>query len=105
MPKGYENIFEDFAKGPVHLLVTGYEALLIGLAIVLYHNIWDGAWWVVLITIFVWLSLLKGVFRLLFPSMVMGWIKSMMKSKNMMTFSMVFTLVFGVIFSYYGFLV
>ncbi len=101
--KYYDKIFKNFTEGPAHLFVTGFLSLIIGIAIVTYHNIWQGEWWIILITIFGWLSLLKGVMRLLFPKMVMGWITSFMKSKTALLPSAVFALIFGVIFSYYGF--
>ena len=100
--KYYNKIFKHFVRSPAHLFVTGFLSLIIGIAIVTYHNIWHGEWWVILITIFGWLGLLKGIFRLLMPRMVMDWIKSIMK-KNALMASAVFGLIFGVIFSYYGF--
>lgn len=47
-------------------LVSGYLALIIGLATVILHNVWVADWRVV-ITIFGWLSLLKGIVRIGFP--------------------------------------
>lgn len=47
-------------------LISGYLALVIGLITVILHNLWVSDWRVV-ITIFGWLSLLKGVARLGFP--------------------------------------
>jgi hypothetical protein len=48
------------------LLFSGYLALLLGLVTVILHNIWIADWRVV-ITIFGWLSLIKGVVRIGFP--------------------------------------
>ena len=47
-------------------LVSGYLALIIGLATVILHNVWVADWRVV-ITVFGWLSLLKGIVRIGFP--------------------------------------
>lgn len=50
-------------------IASGYIALVLGLATVLLHNIWVADWRVV-ITVFGWLSLLKGVVRLGFPGVI-----------------------------------
>ena len=99
--KYYEKIFKGFE--PFDMLTSGALSLVAGIAIVSYHNIWDGEWWVVLITIFGWFSLFKGFFRLLLPRMVMDWIQTLMKMKSFMTWSAAFSVVIGLIFSYYGF--
>ena len=101
--KFYDKMLKDFLSDSAHLFTTGFLALIAGLAMVTYHNIWQGEWWVVLVTIFGWISLLKGVMRILFPSMVMGWIKSILGNKSLMTGMTGFAIAIGIIFSYYGF--
>lgn len=101
--KSYEKIMKEFTDGYGHLFTHGFLALFAGLAMVTYHNIWEGEWWVILITIFGWISLLKGVLRLLFPGMVLGMLKSMMKNKSFLMWSGWAALVLGAVFSYYGF--
>lgn len=100
----YEKIFKDFTAGPAHIFSNGFLALIAGLAMVTYHNIWEGEWWVVLITVFAWITLLKGILRILFPKMVMDRIHSLLKNKSFMNWSAAFSVVIGLIFSYYGFL-
>lgn len=97
--------YKEMLKGfePFDMLISGVMALIMGLAMVTYHNIWEGEWWVVLITIFGWLTFLKGFMRILFPKMVMGWIKSILKNDSFMTWSAAFSVVIGLVFSYYGF--
>lgn len=99
----YEKIFKDFVDSPSELLTSGVLALAMGVALVTYHNIWDGEWWVVLITIFGWIALLKGFLRLLFPKMVMGMLKSIMKGHHMQSMAIV-SVVLGLVLTYYGFL-
>lgn len=45
---------------------SGYIALVIGLVTIILHNVWVADWRVV-ITIFGWLSLFKGIVRIGFP--------------------------------------
>jgi len=47
-------------------LFSGYIALVIGLATVILHNVWVADWRVA-ITIFGWISLIKGIVRIGFP--------------------------------------
>jgi len=47
-------------------LLSGYLAMTLGLVTVVLHNVWVADWRVV-ITIFGWLSVLKGVVRIGFP--------------------------------------
>lgn len=48
------------------ILLSGWLALLLGLITVILHNVWVADWRVV-VTIFGWLSLTKGIVRLGFP--------------------------------------
>lgn len=50
----------------VFLLFTGYISLVLGLVTVLLHNVWVADWRVI-ITVFGWLALLKGIARIGFP--------------------------------------
>jgi len=50
-------------------ILSGYIAFTIGLVSVLLHNIWIFDWRII-ITIFGWLSLIKGIIRIGFPKMV-----------------------------------
>ncbi|NQU77545.1 hypothetical protein HQ544_02500 [Candidatus Falkowbacteria bacterium] len=54
------------------LFTEGAFALIIGLLMVVSHNIWTSDWRVI-ITILAWLTLLKGVGRLLAPESLAKW--------------------------------
>lgn len=60
-----EELF-SLVKDSGFTLISGYLALTLGLATVLLHNVWVADWRVV-ITIFGWMSVLKGVVRMGFP--------------------------------------
>ena len=55
---------------PGLLLAFGMIALVVGLAVVLSHNLWSGGAAVILVTLFGWLMLVRGVGLLLLPSAV-----------------------------------
>lgn len=48
------------------VLLSGWVALIIGLTTVILHNIWSADWRVV-VTVFGWLTLIKGIVRIGFP--------------------------------------
>jgi len=49
------------------LLMGGWIALVVGLAIVLGHNIWLGGAAALLVTLFGWAALIKGIILLFLP--------------------------------------
>ena len=52
---------------PAVLLIGGLIALVIGLAIVLGHNVWSGGAPAVIVTLFGWIALIKGIIVLFLP--------------------------------------
>lgn len=78
-PRAVETLISSLANRDF-VFVSGLVALLIGVPLVLLHNVWDGSWHVV-VTIIVWLTLLKGVARIFMPDTVTEWSKSMSRNK------------------------
>jgi uncharacterized membrane protein len=67
--KIFRQIMEDFPKNPSLVFVTGLLTFVAGLATVLFHNIWVADWRVI-ITIFGWIMLIKGVFLVVLPGTI-----------------------------------
>jgi hypothetical protein len=65
-PTLVERIIKDLHFSPMTLLLSGFMSLVIGLAIVLTHNIWEFNWRG-LITLFGWIAIIKGVGLLAWP--------------------------------------
>lgn len=66
-PAALVNFFRA-AEDRAFIASTGFLFFVIGLVTVLLHNVW--VWdWAVVVTIFGWLSLTKGVLRIAFPSL------------------------------------
>jgi len=59
-------VLDDWLAHPAMSVIGAIMALIIGLLIVISHNIWVFSW-VVIITIMGYLSLIKGLWRLFFP--------------------------------------
>ena len=99
----YRKLLDEFTKSVAHLYWGGIFALLAGFLIVNYHNVWEGDWWVVLITILGWIGLLKGFLLIVFPKAIVSWTKAWTKAKNFLPIWGVIILIIGLIFGYYGF--
>ena len=74
----------DFLEHRGLIFLTGILTLLAGLAIVLTHNVWEWRW-PVIITIFGWLSVIGGIFRIVFPDSVKSIGQSMLAKPAVMT--------------------
>lgn len=101
--KNIDAVFEDFLNSPGLIYLAGVLALLIGLAIVNLHNIW-ALGWPVIITVFGWICIFAGIFRMGFPTAVKsmgGW---MLKNRAFITFSAIFNAALGAFLTYQGYL-
>jgi len=96
----FQKMAEDFEKSPVLVFLSGFLALVIGMILVHYHNIWVKSW-VVIITIVGWVTLIKGITLIAFPQFISFFKK---KYKNTMGWG-IFMIVLGLIFGYIGFFI
>ncbi len=62
MPQHYKRVALDASQNSVLLLLTGVMSLLIGLVVVLTHNLWHG--WAIAVTVLGYAAVLKGLVRL-----------------------------------------
>lgn len=59
-------LMSGYITSPSLLFTTGIITVILGILLVLYHNIWQ--WnWTVIITVLSWLILVKGISIILFP--------------------------------------
>ena len=98
----FKQIMEDFSKNTVLVFYGGILALVIGLMIVLTHNIWV-ANWTVIITIIGWGALIKGVWLIIFPNSVHKFMQTYQKNENLLKIHPIVALVLGIVLTYFGF--
>lgn len=84
------------------VFLTGTIALIIGVLLVVTHNIWE-ADWKVLITILGWLTLIKGIVRLFFPEYVLRMTARFVQNSRAYFVIDVILLIVGIYLSYVGF--
>jgi len=91
--------YVDSVKGNRSLLILGgWMAAFIGLAVITYHNVWEMSL-AVLVTLYGWVALVKGVALFFVPGKWMG----MVKSKGAMMFWGLLALVWGLGMCCYGY--
>lgn len=93
----------DFLEHRGLIFLAGILTLLGGLAIVLTHNVW--AWsWPVVITIFGWLSVIGGFFRIVFPDSVKAMGTAMLQKRGLLTVAAVAQALVGGWLCYFGYM-
>ncbi len=73
-PKRIKQMF-SFVKNEPFMLILSILGILIGLLNILLHNIWVKDWRI-LITLFGWFSLIKGISQFAFPGFANNWIRN-----------------------------
>lgn len=92
----------DMLKSPSLLLFSSILALVLGILIVVSHNIWVMDWRVI-ITLLGWLTLLKGVIRLFYPEFVMKKATKCVENKASYNIMMLIILLIGLTLLYFGY--
>lgn len=93
----------DFLEHRGLIFLAGVLTLLAGLAIVLTHNVWVAGWPVV-ITILGWLSVIGGIFRILFPDSVKAIGETMLQKSGLMTVAGIGPALIGAWLCYVGYM-
>lgn len=99
--KYYKEKLPKLVDNSSYLILGGFMAITFGFLILEFHNYWDSDWTIV-ITIFGWLSLLKGIILIVFPQMFTGYNSTILKSENQ-KYILLLVLIMGAFFGYFGF--
>lgn len=73
----FKKTMTEFLGSAPLLTFSGFISLVIGLLIVIRHNIWVSEW-PVLITLVGWITLLQGLMRIFFPDAFVKMMKDLM---------------------------
>ena len=95
----FKKLVEDFTKSPALTFISGFMALIIGVALVAAHNFWVKDW-TVLVTIIGWACLVKGLMLIVYPKYLLSF-KAAYKNTKLWGLLMI---VLGLVFGYFGFL-
>lgn len=74
----YQDAMITMLQNSGTMFLTAIITLLLGVLLVVFHNIWVFDWRVT-ITILAWLGLIKGLVRIFFPKVIAKWSKGIQK--------------------------
>jgi hypothetical protein len=92
----YKKVFDDFFKNTALIYISGLIPLVLGIVIVLSHNVWVTDW-TVMITIFGWMAVIKGIWLIVFPKSLPGFVKAYQRYPNLLLFHAILALALGII--------
>lgn len=102
--KYYQGMMEGFTENSVLIYLGAIMALIFGLLIVLFHNVW--VWnWPVIITIFGWMGLVKGIWLIFFPKSVNKMMVVFKDKPNILRIHLCIAIILGIILSIKGYFV
>ena len=99
--KAFQRIMEDFCKNAALGFYGGMLALVVGIVIILTHNVWV-ANWTVIITIIGWAGLIKGIWMIVFPDTVSRFMQAY-RNKTLMLIHSIAAIALGAVLTYFGF--
>lgn len=101
--KYLRTLIPEFIQNQPLILVTGILSLIIGLLIVLSHNVWEPNC-KTLITLIGYIAVFKGFMRLFTPEAVQKTLLLKMNKKEPIIYIGIFCLIIGLLLVYEGFL-
>lgn len=98
----YQKMIAEFLQNPGLYYFSGATGLVVGLAIITHHNIWSADWRSI-ITVIGWVSIFKGVVRLLAPKAGSGVAISFTSSFWPIGLGIILIIVVGGVLTYFGY--
>lgn len=100
-PTATSDVMRALAKRDV-IFLGGFFILLLGVSLALLHNIWDGTWRIV-ISVLVWLTVLKGVLGIFAPELIVTWAEALSPYPQFIRHLVWLLIILGLYLSYIGF--
>jgi uncharacterized protein YjeT (DUF2065 family) len=101
-PGFYKKLFEDFIENAAVMYLGGVMALAVGYLILAFHNTWTGGFSVI-ITIFGWLAMIKGLVILIRPKMMIALSRAIIQKEKILKIEAIAVIILGLAFSFLGF--
>jgi len=101
-PAYYGAMVRNFVKDAELYYFSGALALITGIAILLFHNIWVSDWRVV-ITLIGWMSVVKGMGRILFPTKGAKYVETVGDLNSLVYIASAVITILGLWLSYEGY--
>lgn len=101
-PNFYKEEIGKLLVTPSFIFLSGFLAIIFGVLIVTTHHYWENDWRMI-ISIFGWIALVKGVLLIIAPEQAQGFRYSLLKPENTKIIAYLL-LALGVLFGYFGFI-
>lgn len=98
--KYFDVVLNELENSKALVWLTGVVTFTIGITMVTFYNVW-GSDWRVVVTLFGWLTLVKGALIALFPVTVMRFYQRF-KGAGIIMFGGIIAIVLGVVLLYLG---
>ena len=96
------HIVNDISQHKAMMFVTGAMVFILGLLVVLNHNVWEASWRVVP-TIIGWAMVIKGAMLFFVPNTMLARAKKFAKNRNKMVLAGIVAVAVGAYLMYIGF--
>lgn len=96
------HIINDLRDHKGLMFITGAMVFILGLLVVLNHNVWEATWRVVP-TIIGWVLVVKGILAFFVPGMMLSWGSKVAGKRNMAVLMGVVAIAIGAYLAYIGF--
>lgn len=100
MPQFIHSVITLINNAPL-MFVAGFCTFIIGILMVVSHNLWQWNWRLI-ITLFAWMILLKGISLLLYPQFIDKAAALFVQNMNIAYAAAVFNVALGLMFCYFG---
>lgn len=98
----FSGLINDLINNAPLMFVTGFTTLILGILMVVSHNIWQRSWQLI-ITLLSWNTLLKGISLIFYPQII-GKVSFMFLHNTSIAYAAAgFDLVLGMLLIYFGF--
>lgn len=92
----------NLLHNPPLMFIAGFISLIIGILMVVSHNIWEWSWRII-ITIIAWTVLIKGISIIIYPHVIDRVTYYFVRDINLAYASIGVNLVLGLVLIYFGF--
>lgn len=101
-PHIMKNIVDNLTTNRSVIFASGFFALILGIPLIIAHNIWEGTWQII-VTIIAWATFLKGVTLLLAPDLAISWAGLVTNKQSTLKIAYVLMVLLGLYLMYVGF--
>lgn len=98
----YQDAFIELIENKGYVFLGGWMALVAGVVLVHYHNLWVNDWRVI-VTIVGWIALIKGIWLFAFPGTIRLY-KPLFLKPAILNLLIPLIIILGGVFGYFGFL-